>query len=81
MVKTTEGDRTMLDKYGFMLLMFCVAVLGSIAIHLEGKIEKLEKKEVVIESDITELKKKQRLNAQDLKFFEYLITEGKDNGN
>ena len=57
------------------LLLYILA--GAFMIRQELKNEKLEQRDAVILAEIADLKKKTRINAQDVDFLEKLVIEGK----
>lgn len=65
----------MIDRIlcGFMLLLF-IGELGLI-IHNKLVLTRYEQRQELILEEINELKKKARLNAQDIQFLEDLILE------
>ena len=65
----------MIDRIlcGFMLLLF-IGELGLI-IHNKLVLTRYEQRQELIFEEINELKKKARLNAQDIQFLEDLILE------
>lgn len=65
----------MIDRLlcGFMLLLF-IGELGLI-IHNKLVLTRYEQRQELILEEINELKKKARLNAQDIQFLEDLILE------
>ena len=66
----------MIDRMFCALLFVMFFVFGAVVIHQEQKLKRIENKETALLYEIAELKKKERITAQDVQFLQMLILEG-----
>ena len=67
----------MKEKMAIVTCLLLYILSGAFMIRQELKNEELEQRDAVILAEISDLKKKTRINAQDVDFLEKLVIEGK----
>lgn len=68
----------MKEKMAIVTCLLLYILAGAFMIRQELKNEELEQRDAVILAEIADLKKKTRINAQDVDFLEKLVIEGKE---
>ena len=59
----------------FLTFLLIVLVIGT-TVWVESRFQKIENTLALERAEMDEMKKKQRITAQDVKFLEYLVVEG-----
>ena len=66
----------MIDRLFTAFLFVMLFIVGGLLIHQHLELLKYEQKQEIILSELKELQKRARLNAQDIDFLEKLVIEG-----
>lgn len=66
----------MIDRLLCTFTLLLVLIVGGLLLHQQLTFTRYEQQQKVIEAEIKELKKKDRLTAQDIQFLETLVIEG-----
>ena len=60
----------------YTIMFFLFLLVCSLLIHQELRLEAIKQSQEVVKIEIQEIKKKERITAQDVNFLERLIIEG-----
>lgn len=66
----------MIDRLLCTFTLLLVLIVGGLLLHQQLTFTRYKQQQKVIEAEIKELKKKDRLTAQDIQFLETLVIEG-----
>ncbi|MBO7714180.1 MAG: hypothetical protein J6S85_11455 [Methanobrevibacter sp.] len=66
----------MIDRLLCTFTLLLVLIVGGLLLHQQLTFTRYEQQQKIIEAEIKELKKKDRLTAQDIQFLETLVIEG-----
>ena len=66
----------MIDRLLCTFTVLLVLIVGGLLLHQQLVFTRYEQQQQLIEAEIKELKKKDRITAQDIQFLETLVIEG-----
>ena len=66
----------MLDRMLSALMLILILLVSGFLLYQREEFRKYEIRQQIVEQEIRELKKKDRINAQDIQFLEALIIKG-----
>lgn len=66
----------MIDRLLCTFTLLLVLIVGGLLLHQQLVFTRYEQQQQLIEAEIKELKKKDRITAQDIQFLETLVIEG-----
>lgn len=71
----------MSEKFVAGMVLFLYFFCGGLLLRQELKNKTIEQKQSLILAELEDIKKKERITAQDVMFLEKLVTEGKNESN